>query len=72
MTARKQATHGDEFTVRGPLVTFRKPMWRCSVHGETDLVFTMLMPGLAGHTYCIACTIALLERLGLKALDRVE
>lgn len=49
---------------------FKKPMWICPVHGETDLVATIMMPGFPSASFCLPCVLSILEQLGLKPVPR--
>jgi hypothetical protein len=45
--------------------------WRCDVHGVHDQVMCVLTLEGTRRTYCIACLVDLLDRIGLRDLPQV-
>jgi hypothetical protein len=62
----------DEHRAGAPFsFTLCPPQWACPVHGATEAVVTFVYPH-GERTLCLHCCLDLLDRLGVRALDRVD
>jgi hypothetical protein len=61
----------DEDRPAAPHFKLYAPQWTCPIHGAIggDLVLSFVYPHGA-RTYCLLCCLQLLERLGLRELER--
>lgn len=59
----------ENYTVAAGEFHFCQAMWRCEQHGQTNAVLHLrLHSGHLDRTYCLACLVDALEKLGLQSL----